>query len=234
MRSYRSKTGPLSERPHFTLNEIEQMCTTELRRAGLLPSEPGPIRIERFIEKRFGVSPSYEVMPEGVLGFTEFGAAGVVAIVVSRLFEAVDGNQMQERRLRTTLAHEAGHGLMHVHLFAAREGSASLLDDGSTSPTILCRDIIGENAPLKGYDGRWWEYQANQAIGGLLTPRKLVEVVAGEFLEPAGLLGLTILPTHKRDAAARAVAAVFDVNPVVARYRLDEMFPRSDAEHPML
>ena len=26
------------------------------------------------------------------------------------------------------------------------------------------------------YDGRWWEFQANQAMGAALLPRKLVEV----------------------------------------------------------
>lgn len=234
MKTYRRNTGPLSEQPHFTLREIEQMCAAELRSAGLLPSEPGPVRIERFIEKRFNVSPSYEDLPDGVLGFTEFGPDGVAAIVVSRLFEVVDGSQVLERRLRTTLAHEAGHGLMHAHLFATGEKPACLFDDGPAGPTILCRDVVGEDAPRKGYDGRWWEYQANRAIGGLLVPRKLVEVVTAEFLEPAGLLGLPVLPMSKRADAVRAVASVFDVNPVVARYRLDEMFPKRDVEEPTL
>ena len=235
MKYFRNTMGPFLERPHFTLIEIERICTIELRQAELLPSEPAPIRIERFIEKRFGVSPSYEHMPDGVLGFTEFGPDGVIAIVVSDLLDTEGRDVVQERRLRTTLAHEAGHGLMHAYLFDSANLSIPLLDDSSDGPKILCRDVAGENSsPRQGYDGRWWEYQANKAIGCLLAPRKLTEAVAADFLEPAGQLGLAMLPDHRRDAAARAVGEVFDVNPVVARYRLDEMYPRRDTEQPSL
>jgi hypothetical protein len=234
MKTFRSKTGPFLDQPHFTLKEIEQMCAMELRRTGLLPTEPGPVRIERFVEKRFGVSPSYEDLPDGVLGFTEFGVDGVIAIIVSRIFETVDGSKALERRLRATLAHEAGHGLMHAYLFATGERPASMFDDSSVAPTILCRDIIGADARSKGYDGRWWEYQANRAIGGLLMPRNLVEKAVEKFLESAGLLGLPILPTHNRETAIRTAVDVFDVNSIVARYRLDEVFPSRSSDHPTL
>lgn len=225
MRTVRGKKGPFGEQPHFTLNEIDEMCASELRSASLLPSSPEAIRIERFVEKRFGVSPSYDDLPDGVLGFTEFGTSGVTAVVLSRAFEVVDGSKPLERRLRTTLAHEAGHGLMHAHLFALGEKPRSLFDDDTREPTILCRDIMGEAAPRKGYDGRWWEFQANRAIGGLLMPRRLVEQAAADFLTASGLLGLRVLRNEDRERAARSLAEIFDVNAVVARYRLEELFP---------
>jgi hypothetical protein len=234
MKVFRGKRQPSTEQPHFTLKEIDRICCDELNRVGLLPSKPEPIRIERFIEKRFGVSPTYEDMPDGVLGFTEFGMKGVNAIVVSRVFEIVGASVPLERRLRTTLAHEAGHGLMHAHLFAYGKKPATLFDDASEGPTILCRDVIGEKAPRKGYDGRWWEYQANRAIGSLLLPRKLVQAAAAEFLTPTGMLALPIMSPARRDAAIQATADIFDVNRVVARYRLEEIYPKDDAEKPSL
>jgi hypothetical protein len=52
MRTYRATSGPFAERPFFSLEEVDRTCADELRKLGLLPREPEPIRIERFIEKR--------------------------------------------------------------------------------------------------------------------------------------------------------------------------------------
>src|SRR5437667_6473908 len=149
MRTYRSKKGPFQEQPYFSQNEIEELCQEELRKVNLLPEIPEPIRIERFIEKRFNVTPVYEELPPGVLGFTRFTAKGVKAIVVSRSLSD-EGSQAAERRVNTTLAHEAGHGLLHAHLFAV--GAQPQLQFGTefdlAAPKILCRD---ETA---AYDGR--------------------------------------------------------------------------------
>src|SRR6185503_3785773 len=109
MRNYRSSTGPFQERPFFKSEEIESLCQAELKQFGLLPEHPAPIRIERFVEKRFGITPLYEELPSGVLGFTRFNENGVEAIVVSRSL-AEEDTKSSERRISTTLAHEAGHG----------------------------------------------------------------------------------------------------------------------------
>lgn len=58
------------------------------------PSTPGPIRIDRFIEKRFNVVHSYEDLGEGILGLTKFGPSGVKAIMVARSLEE-DGSLAQ-------------------------------------------------------------------------------------------------------------------------------------------
>lgn len=63
MKTFRTRSGPFSERPHFKRGEIERMCIEELRAMQLLPAEPSPVRIDRFIERRFNVSPRYEELP---------------------------------------------------------------------------------------------------------------------------------------------------------------------------
>src|SRR5260221_12434173 len=118
MKTVRSKAGPFISRPHFKLTEIEEICATELKAVDLYPSIPEPVRIDRFIEKRFKISHEYEDLPNGVLGFTKFGRRGVEAIVVARALDGDNSGKPAERRLRTTLAHEAGHGLLHTYLFA--------------------------------------------------------------------------------------------------------------------
>jgi hypothetical protein len=227
MRTIHSITGPFFERPHFKPGEIEQICTKELRSVGLYPSRPEPVRIDRFIEKRFGISPRYENLPEGVLGFTEFGVSGVKEIVISRDLDGDEGTP-RERRLRTTLAHEGGHGLLHAHLFSLGAKPLSLFSETDDSPTILCRDVAGQTVVQRNYDGRWWEYQANQAIGGLLMPRRLICEALQPFVTSVGSLGQIRVPAEKKDAAIAELAAAFNVNPAVARIRLADVVSTGD------
>jgi hypothetical protein len=220
MKTYRPKAGPFKERPYFELNEIEMTCSQELRSLGLLPTDPSPIRIERFIEKRF-CSPVYEDLPEDVLGYSRFGPKGVEGIVISRTL-AEDQSRAAERRVTTTLAHEAGHGLFHAHLFVLGAPRRGLFGSEVTGPKILCRN---ESSPGRGYDGRWWEFQANQAMGALLLPRHLVEKAVESMLVSDGALGLgRSLPAGDRESAVMLVSEVFEVNPAVARIRLQELY----------
>jgi hypothetical protein len=210
--------------PYFTVRQIDNMCCDELRGVGLLPSTAKPIRIDRFIEKRFNVSPEYEDMPDGVLGFTRFGKNGVKAVVISTALD--EGGKVAARRIRTTIAHEGGHGLLHAHLFALEEVPLHLFDQDSYSgDQILCRDVHGDEKKAQRYDGRWWEVQANRAMSSLLCPRPLAQEAVKTFLAPAGLLGVEVLAENRREEAVRALADIFDVNPAVARIRIGEMYP---------
>lgn len=225
MRTYRPTKGPFLEAPFFRPEQIEQICDEELRKFDLLPSEPQPIRIERFIEKRFRVSPTYEELPPGALGFTQFGDKGVEAIVISRTL-AEEESKTAERRINTTLAHEAGHGLLHAHLFIAGSQPERLFGDGFDPkvPKILCRD------PSTGkYDGRWWEFQANQTIGALLLPKTLAEKGIEKVLTCAGSFGLPQLLAKDREKAVSILSTTFNVNPAVARIRVDQLFPHGES-----
>lgn len=228
MKTFRSTNGPFVERPYYKEQEIEDICIAELKGVDLYPTTPSPIRIDRFVEKRFHVTPTYEDLGAGVLGLTTFDSKGVHAIMVSRFLDE-EGTGSAERRIRTTLAHEAGHGLLHEYLFlSATQTAASLFADFSDpeSPKVLCRDIpYASSVRRRGYDGRWWEYQANRAIGALLLPRPLVESALDALIEPNGLLGGRMLVPNRREEGARILAGIFDVNPVVARIRLEELFP---------
>jgi hypothetical protein len=220
-----AQSGTCSKPPYFKPSQIYQMCADELRKENLLPSSPAAVRIDRFIEKRFSVSPQYEDLPPGVLGFTKFSKHGVDAIVVSAALDA-QGGKVAQCRVRTTLAHEAGHGLLHAYLFALDDKPLHLFDEDShTEHQILCRDVPNEEQKSRSYDGRWWEFQANRAMGGLLCPRALVHEAIKPFLVPSGMLGVEIMDQNRREEAVRALADIFDVNPVVARIRTNELYP---------
>src|SRR5919199_282963 len=99
MKTYRAKNGPFTERPYYSDSDIETLCSDELRAVGLLPASPAAIRIDRFIEKRFKVVPSYEDLGEKILGMTIFGPQGVKAVLISRTLEEED-SVTAERRIR--------------------------------------------------------------------------------------------------------------------------------------
>jgi hypothetical protein len=231
MKTFRSKKGPFTEQPYYTDTEIEAICQDELQKVGLLPASPEPVRIDRFIEKRFGVTHSYDDLGEDVLGLTVFGSKGVQAVIVSRVLEE-EGTIPAERRVRSTLAHEAGHGLLHAHLFVLEQRSKPLFGDHSdpAKPKVLCRDIPVEKSgsPYK-YRGEWWEFHANRAIGSLLLPRTVVDVALSPFLVNAGTFGARSLDFSIKDAAVAELARIFNVNPVVARIRIDGLYPQANA-----
>jgi len=230
MKHYRPKAGPFSERPYFSDGEIETICLDELRKFNLLPETPSPIRIERFIEKRFGVTPVYETLPLGVLGFTRFSNKGVEEIVVSRAL-AEEESKTAERRINTTLAHEAGHGLLHTHLFVLGSQPQQLFGQemDPKKPKILCRDEPAKSTGKPGYHGKWWEFQANKTIGALLLPKTLVEKALDcELLKTRGTFALRQLKREDRGRAIELVSTTFNVNGAVARIRLEELFPEGD------
>jgi len=229
MKTTRTTHGPFNSRPYYALNEIEEICSLELKSVGLFPKAPEPIRIDRFIEKRFNISPEYGDLPPSVLGFSLFGRNGVEAIIVARFLDE-DASKQSERRIRTTLAHETGHVLLQGHLFALGQQTQSLFDNSVDleKPKILCRDMPGVSSTNRSYDGRWWEFQANAAIGALLLPRLLVYEALSSLMQERGLLGMKSLPTTSRGEAVRILTEVFDVNSAVARIRTEEIFPPSD------
>ena len=215
-----SKSGQFRERPYFKKGEIDRICADELRKAGLYPKDPSPIRIDRFLEKRF-VAPTYANLPDGVLGFTKFGTRGVVEIVIAQSLDE-ENSVVADRRVRSTMAHEAGHGLVHTAFITMSNGGCDLFANSPNKDSVLCRDGHRHGS---GYSGEWWEYQANEAIGGLLLPRDLVAKALQPYLvEVSSLLGNTLNPARREEVVA-AMAELFNVNPAVARIRIEGMYP---------
>lgn len=229
MNTYKTHKGPFKERPYFTDHEIENTCADELRNAGLFPATPSPIRIDRFIEKRFGVVPRYEDLGDGILGLTRFGKSGVAEVIVSKSLEDED-TVVAERRIRSTLAHEGGHGIFHTYLFALGAKEKPLFGDYSdpNAPKVLCRDEAAT------YNGNWWEFQANRAIGALLLPITLVEEALMSFLVPVGMMGLKTFDETRLTEAIAFLAETFNVNPAVARIRIQQVFPAAVSGQLML
>lgn len=224
MREIPAPGEPFERRLYFDNGEIERICADALKSAGCLPTSCSPIEIDLFVEKAFDCRVVYDSLPPGVLGAAAFRRDGkVAAITVSRSLDSA--GQVGQRRARTTWAHEAGHGLLHGPLFAQGNVRHPVLDScfDYKRRRILCREP-DFRASGTGYDGKWWEWQANQAIGPLLLPRELVRTAVEPLTEERGMLGFRVLPSAHREPAARLLAETFDVNPAVARIRLSGLF----------
>jgi hypothetical protein len=212
---------------YLARDEIDQMCEDALRDAKFLPDKPATIKIDQFIESYFKCNLDFGTdLGADVLGFTFFSPKGAPVLVgVSPTL--CDGTQVNDRRVRTTLAHEAGHCLIHPILFMLDIDTSSLLGTNVDvkNRRILCRQQDFEGG--KRYDGRWWEFQANCAIGGFLLPKQLFRTACEKYLEPVGGLGLKAIPVARRETAAHELSDVFDVNPKVVSIRLNNFFPAS-------
>jgi len=236
VKEFRAKEGPFPLRLLYEPQEIDDICLGALRQAKFLPSEPEPIKIDIFLEKYFAVPILYENLGEGIMGSTVFNSqGGVTGFTIAPWIEE-EGTDVAERRVRSTLAHEGGHGLLHPKLFMADQ-TTDLFGHKSSAPavpkTFLCRNTdISPSAgtSIPKYDGKWWEWQANRAIGGLLLPKPLVRKLAAQFTEQTSFG--PALKESLRSKAERETAQTFDVNPVVARIRLQEIYPKEN--HPTL
>jgi hypothetical protein len=61
VRKVQTPSGPFAFRLYFEdLGEIDKICLEALTSQSLLPSDPAPIRIERFVEKQFKAPLRYE------------------------------------------------------------------------------------------------------------------------------------------------------------------------------
>ena len=229
MKEFPTREGPYPLRLHYEVAEIDTICRDALKSCDLLPKQPAPVDIERFLEKYFGVRVLYEDLGESILGCTVFAKNGAVTgfFISSKIEEA--GTKSSERRARSTIAHEGGHGLLHPKLFI-EEQTGNLFGEQTNSQKLtkfMCRPAdIGAVEITQTYNGQWWEWQANRAIGGLLLPKSLVRIAVADFLLD-GQFG-SHLEESRRVEAEKLVAETFDVNPAVSRIRLREMFSSID------
>jgi hypothetical protein len=60
-------------------------------------------------------------------------------------------------------------------------------------------------------------------------PKRLMGIALQPYLVTVGQLGVPTLDNNRRSDAERALAEAFDVNPVVARYRINDLYPRPEA-----
>lgn len=123
MRETRDHTRRMPSRLYFEQDEIDQIMDEAFKRAGqprLNDSEA--VDVDAFIELHLKITPEYVALPDGVQGASDFFPSGKVKMRISdRLSQrAAHQETGAENFIRTTLAHEAAHVLLHRSMFLAQ------------------------------------------------------------------------------------------------------------------
>ena len=228
MRASKDSRSPWGVRVYFDTPEFAGMMDEALFLAGSQAFRDGRgVDVDLVILKAYGLEPDYVNLRDGVLGRTLFQKDGSASIEISRaLADLAETDQLARRRLRTTLAHEAGHAACHRQLFVSDTETLPLFNDErmeneEEKPAILCRE---SSVAIAGYQGEWWEFQANQCMACLLLPRRLVGQKVSEIFAHLGVSDFSEAQAQTLDEEViRLVSDSFDVSWQAVTYRLQEL-----------
>lgn len=233
MKAWTDPASPWGTRLHFDAEDFEIMMDDLRSRAGSGSFAEGVgVDVDLVLLRALGLEADFVPLPDGILGRTIFAADGSALVEVSReLSDAAESDQLARRRLRTTLAHEAGHASCHPQLFFQDTATPSLFGDDfapQERPGILCRD---ETVGRLGYNGEWWEYQANQCMASLLLPRRLFRSHVEKVLRSLQVRDFErAIREGSAEQAVRQLAGIFDVSQQAVFYRLSALgfVPKAD------
>lgn len=223
MKDSPAKVGPFLRRRWFEEREFDDIAKDALKRHDLMPRDPKPVDIEIFVEMEFGLSYEFRDLGEDCLGLMQFGEKGPKALIVHSKLDAPE-NPLVNRRCRSTLAHECGHGLLHADLFVElweHKKRTNGFEDSRRLITWRERNESFEGNLTKNSPD-WWEYQADRMISSLLLPiHPLREGLRGWGYAPEEMstTGAWMNP-HLHELVRDA----FDVSLSVARIRLEQLY----------
>ncbi len=188
MRWVRDGTGRYRWRPFLDASEIDVFCERRIQR--FLFDHYGDVAyplstddLTRLIEQDVDDLDLFADL--STLGDDSAIVEGVTTFVPGRrpsvqIARQLSEDPRQEARLRTTLAHELGHVLLH-DFTGEREDAPRprQADDPDTATTTWCTPwVIGTGSRVD-----WMEWQANYASGALLMPRAAVWQAMRPFVE---------------------------------------------------
>jgi len=175
--------GPFLEYFFIPEPRIHRIACETLVSLDLMPDSPGPVRIERYCEKRWGKTEDYVELPKDVLGKATFTEGGLAKIEVNRdLCE--HSSELANIRTRSTLAHEIGHGELHSDRFADKlrherlHGGAC---DASMAATRTIETVCRKEQIFRYQKDEWWEIQANKFMAAVLMPKHLLRQVFDDW-----------------------------------------------------
>lgn len=169
------RTGRFRWRPYYQPGDIDAFCED---------------RVERFLRTRYGVV-EYPISTDDLTRLIEqevsdldlyadlSGLAGAEVNVEGvtifhrrqrptvRIAETLALDARREPRLRTTLAHELGHVLLHDFANDDGDDSAPAMDESDAQWPAICLPTIAVPGQVD-----WMEWQAGYASGALLMPRQ--------------------------------------------------------------
>lgn len=217
MKWTRDASGRFRQRPHYTDNELEQICEEAIcsflgTRHGKVAFPISTADLTVMIEQAVDDLDSGCELEEGIDGLTDFFPKKKPKVKISSRLQQAN----MENRLRTTLTHEYGHVILHGFLFALDDDLKRLFDGKPKETRNTChRDHIHGSAD-------WMEWQAGFACGALLMPQTELVSVVRTFRETEDLRFADVgTDTDAGKALIRKVMEGFEVSHDAARVRLE-------------
>jgi len=202
VRWLRDATGRFPRRPHYETEELESVCV-DLRRELRGMREPRTEALSTddlsvLIEHHAADLDLYADLPAEFDGVTEFAKDNRPHV---RIAARLSSQARFEHRLRTTLAHELAHVVLHNFIWWFDPGVT--FDPQALSPRCALR--------TRSVD--WMEWQANYCAGALLVPADKPDTTTEPLWERSSG-GRTLI---------RATQQRFDVSAQVATIRLRQL-----------
>ncbi len=122
----------------------------------------------------------------------------------------------QEKRLRFTLGHEAGHWVFHKAFYGYDPGQMTLFD--LDTAYVRCRSINSKYLYENTYNWdseKWMEWQADRFAAGLLMPEVTVRKYASKFASAKNGFDVKTL--------VESVSAIYEVSKQASFYRLFDL-----------
>lgn len=221
MRTISGVSGRFLSRLWVEEDEFDVIASHLLETHELYPKTPSPINIELLIDKLFPCSYQFVRLPPRLMGRIIFGPVGPHLIELQRSLDQ-PYNQLLNRRCRSTIGHECGHGVLHSHLFSQLWNAQNGETERRWKSVLNDKSLHLDEARRHPNDENWFEYQANRMMASLLLPiHSIIAQIGEDYLEPDRHRRLTL---GDRRQLSLQIARAFDVSPTLALHRLEDIF----------
>lgn len=220
MKAYPDPKNPWGKRLWYEDHEFSSLMADALARAGDGLFVPGKgIDIDLVLERGFEIVPDYAAdLPLDTLGRTLFHRDGRIEVHVQRaLVDASSRDTVARRRLRSTLAHELAHVVLHSGLHPI-DTTASLFGFADPPAKILCR-TPGVFPVAVVHD--WWEHQAYRGMACALIPAATIAEVLPTLLKYPTVTDA--LAAGKGKEVLTTLADTFDTSLELTLYRVQDL-----------
>ena len=172
--------------------------------------------LTQMIERHASVLNLYATLDEGINGMTTmFGSAQRPRVDIAA---ELSRQWFRENRLRTTLAHELAHVLLHAPLWRAQCLAAG--HEGEAQIAQVCRrEAVADHAPRSDRI----EWQAGYICGALLMPKRRIDLLVDRFRSTSVISPVLVAGSAETEELVERVAVGFRVSRRAARVRLSRL-----------
>ena len=211
----------LIEPPYYSREYLEELCERTViefcsenygQELSPLPTDV----LTQLLERETSVLNLYAKLDDGINGVTTMFANERpprvdIAAELSRQW-------FRENRLRTTLAHELAHILLHLPLW--REQCIAERQEGEVLITQACRREAVQDYPPRSDRIEW---QAGYICGALLMPKRRVDLLVGQFMLAHSDCPVLLAGSADAEELVELVTIAFRVSRAAARFRLGRL-----------